>query len=218
MWDRIHDANLKGHFLCTREALSQYMLAHGQGVIIFISSGSGKKGEEDSSAYCASKWGDHRIRGVRRQGSQEDPDPRHDADAGDDPDADGRGVGGVAPGSGLARSRAGLPGRRLLHQAGPGHDHPGVSHLPSGAGLTRDAGARTRRTCESGLSLYFSAPALAVSRQSRPQSPTKNSSAHPLDCSSPGAARRPISNRSSTPKLDATAIAIALDRAPGNQA
>ena len=24
---------------------------------IFISSGSGKKGEEDSSAYCASKWG-----------------------------------------------------------------------------------------------------------------------------------------------------------------
>jgi NAD(P)-dependent dehydrogenase (short-subunit alcohol dehydrogenase family) len=57
MWDRIHDANLKGHFLCTREALSQYMLAHGEGVIIFISSGSGKKGEEDSSAYCASKWG-----------------------------------------------------------------------------------------------------------------------------------------------------------------
>jgi NAD(P)-dependent dehydrogenase (short-subunit alcohol dehydrogenase family) len=57
MWDRIHDANLKGHFLCTREALSQHMLAHGEGVIIFISSGSGKKGEEDSSAYCASKWG-----------------------------------------------------------------------------------------------------------------------------------------------------------------
>jgi NAD(P)-dependent dehydrogenase (short-subunit alcohol dehydrogenase family) len=57
MWDRIHDANLKGHFLCTREALSQYMLTHGEGVIIFISSGSGKKGEEDSSAYCASKWG-----------------------------------------------------------------------------------------------------------------------------------------------------------------
>jgi len=57
MWDRIHDANLKGHFLCTREALSQYMHAHGEGVIIFISSGSGKKGEEDSSAYCASKWG-----------------------------------------------------------------------------------------------------------------------------------------------------------------
>jgi NAD(P)-dependent dehydrogenase (short-subunit alcohol dehydrogenase family) len=57
MWDRIHDANLKGHFLCTREALSQSMLAHGEGVIIFISSGSGKKGEEDSSAYCASKWG-----------------------------------------------------------------------------------------------------------------------------------------------------------------
>ncbi len=57
MWDRIHDANLKGHFLCTREALVQDMRARGDGTIIFISSGSGKKGEEDSSAYCASKWG-----------------------------------------------------------------------------------------------------------------------------------------------------------------
>ncbi|HEV7703952.1 MAG TPA: SDR family oxidoreductase, partial [Gemmatimonadaceae bacterium] len=57
MWDEIHNANLKGHFLCTREALSQAMRPKNDGVIIFISSGSGKKGEEDSSAYCASKWG-----------------------------------------------------------------------------------------------------------------------------------------------------------------
>jgi NAD(P)-dependent dehydrogenase (short-subunit alcohol dehydrogenase family) len=57
MWDRIHNANLKGHFLCTREALAQDMIKRGEGAIIFISSGSGKKGEEDSSAYCASKWG-----------------------------------------------------------------------------------------------------------------------------------------------------------------
>lgn len=57
MWDEIHNANLKGHFLCTREALSQAMRPTNDGVIIFISSGSGKKGEEDSSAYCASKWG-----------------------------------------------------------------------------------------------------------------------------------------------------------------
>jgi NAD(P)-dependent dehydrogenase (short-subunit alcohol dehydrogenase family) len=57
MWDRIHDANLKGPFLCTREVLAQDMITRGEGVIIFISSGSGKKGEEDSSAYCASKWG-----------------------------------------------------------------------------------------------------------------------------------------------------------------
>jgi 2-hydroxycyclohexanecarboxyl-CoA dehydrogenase len=57
MWDRVHGANLKGPFLCTREVLSQDMLGRGEGVIIFISSGSGKKGEEDSSAYCASKWG-----------------------------------------------------------------------------------------------------------------------------------------------------------------
>ena len=57
LWDRVHDANLKGPFLCTREVLAQDMLERGEGVIIFISSGSGKKGEEDSSAYCASKWG-----------------------------------------------------------------------------------------------------------------------------------------------------------------
>ncbi len=57
MWDRIHNSNLKGHFLCTREVLAQDMLKRGDGTIIFISSGSGKKGEENSSAYCASKWG-----------------------------------------------------------------------------------------------------------------------------------------------------------------
>lgn len=57
MWNAIHDANLKGHFLCTREVLRQSMRPRNEGVIIFISSGSGKKGEEDSSAYCASKWG-----------------------------------------------------------------------------------------------------------------------------------------------------------------
>ena len=57
LWDRLHNANLKGHFLCTREVLRQAMLAQNDGTIIFVSSGSGKKGEEDSSAYCASKWG-----------------------------------------------------------------------------------------------------------------------------------------------------------------
>jgi NAD(P)-dependent dehydrogenase (short-subunit alcohol dehydrogenase family) len=57
MWDRIHDSNLKGHFLCTREVLKQGMLDRNDGTLIFVSSGSGKKGEEDSSAYCASKWG-----------------------------------------------------------------------------------------------------------------------------------------------------------------
>ena len=57
MWDRIHGANLRGHFLCTREVLTQGMLGRGDGTLVFVSSGSGKKGEEDSSAYCASKWG-----------------------------------------------------------------------------------------------------------------------------------------------------------------
>ena len=57
MWDRIHNSNLKGQFLCTREVLNQSMLGRGEGTLVFVSSGSGKKGEEDSSAYCASKWG-----------------------------------------------------------------------------------------------------------------------------------------------------------------
>ena len=57
LWDRVHGANLRGPFLCTREVLTQDMQARNDGAIIFISSGSGKKGEEDSSAYCASKWG-----------------------------------------------------------------------------------------------------------------------------------------------------------------
>ncbi len=56
-WDAIHSANLRSQFLCTREVLNQGMLARNKGVIIFISSGSGLKGEKGSSAYCASKFG-----------------------------------------------------------------------------------------------------------------------------------------------------------------
>ncbi len=57
VWDDIHTANLKGQYLCTREVLNQGMLAQNEGVIIFISSGSGLRGEKGSSAYCASKFG-----------------------------------------------------------------------------------------------------------------------------------------------------------------
>lgn len=57
MWDRMHSANLKAQFLCTREVLRQGMKERNEGVILCVSSGSGKKGEENSSAYCASKWG-----------------------------------------------------------------------------------------------------------------------------------------------------------------
>ncbi len=56
-WDAIHSANTRGQFLCTREVLNQGMLARNKGVIIFISSGSGLRGEKGSSAYCASKFG-----------------------------------------------------------------------------------------------------------------------------------------------------------------
>ncbi len=57
VWDDIQTANLGGQFLCTREVLNQGMLQQNEGVIIFVSSGSGLKGEKGSSAYCASKFG-----------------------------------------------------------------------------------------------------------------------------------------------------------------
>jgi 3-oxoacyl-[acyl-carrier protein] reductase len=57
VWDDIHSANLRGQFLCTREVLKQGMLDRNEGVMIFVSSGSGKRGEKGSSAYCASKFG-----------------------------------------------------------------------------------------------------------------------------------------------------------------
>jgi NAD(P)-dependent dehydrogenase (short-subunit alcohol dehydrogenase family) len=56
-WDQVHSANLKSQFLCTREVLNQGLLKQNEGVIIFISSGSGKVGEKNGTAYCASKWG-----------------------------------------------------------------------------------------------------------------------------------------------------------------
>jgi len=56
-WDEIQSANLRGQYLCTREVLRQGMLDRDQGVIIFVSSGSGIRGEKGSSAYCASKFG-----------------------------------------------------------------------------------------------------------------------------------------------------------------
>lgn len=57
VWDEIQSANLRGQYLCTREVLAQGMLDRNEGVIIFISSGSGIQGEKGSSAYCASKFG-----------------------------------------------------------------------------------------------------------------------------------------------------------------
>lgn len=56
-WDKIHTANLRGQYICTREVLNQGMLEQDEGVIIFVSSGSGLNGEKGSSAYCASKFG-----------------------------------------------------------------------------------------------------------------------------------------------------------------
>ena len=55
-WDKTIDINLKGVFLCTKEVLP-FMIKNGSGIIINVSSGAGKTGFPDISAYCASKFG-----------------------------------------------------------------------------------------------------------------------------------------------------------------
>jgi NAD(P)-dependent dehydrogenase (short-subunit alcohol dehydrogenase family) len=55
-WGMIIDTNLRGTFLCCREVLP-VMTKGGGGVIVNISSGAGKSGIPELSAYCASKFG-----------------------------------------------------------------------------------------------------------------------------------------------------------------
>lgn len=55
-WDKTLDINLKGTFLFCRAIVPQ-MIENNSGIIINVSSGAGKVGLEDISAYCASKFG-----------------------------------------------------------------------------------------------------------------------------------------------------------------
>jgi 3-oxoacyl-[acyl-carrier protein] reductase len=55
-WDHTLDINLKGVFLLSKTILPQ-MMKKNFGIIINVSSGAGKVGFEDISAYCASKFG-----------------------------------------------------------------------------------------------------------------------------------------------------------------
>lgn len=55
-WDRTLDINLKGVFLFCKAIVPQ-MIINNFGVIINVSSGAGKVGFENLSAYCASKFG-----------------------------------------------------------------------------------------------------------------------------------------------------------------
>jgi 3-oxoacyl-[acyl-carrier protein] reductase len=55
-WDKTIDTNLKGAFLCTKAVLPS-MIQNRSGVIINVSSGAGKTGFPEISAYCASKFG-----------------------------------------------------------------------------------------------------------------------------------------------------------------
>jgi len=55
-WDLTLDTNLKGTYLCTKAVLP-YLIKQRSGHIVNISSGAGKKGFPELSAYCASKFG-----------------------------------------------------------------------------------------------------------------------------------------------------------------
>ena len=56
-WDGMMAVNLRGGFLCAREALRQSMLERDEGRLIFISSIAGRRGARHSCAYSATKWG-----------------------------------------------------------------------------------------------------------------------------------------------------------------
>ncbi len=55
LWDQVIDVNLKGMFLCCKEAIPE-MVRQGGGAIVNIGSGSGW-GKPNLLAYCASKGG-----------------------------------------------------------------------------------------------------------------------------------------------------------------
>lgn len=55
-WDETMNSNLKSAFLCSK-AVMPYMFKQKSGVIVNVSSGAGKSGFENLSAYCASKFG-----------------------------------------------------------------------------------------------------------------------------------------------------------------
>ncbi len=55
-WQQTINSNLKSTFLCSKAVLP-CMLRQKSGVIVNVSSGAGKAGFENLSAYCASKFG-----------------------------------------------------------------------------------------------------------------------------------------------------------------
>jgi 3-oxoacyl-[acyl-carrier protein] reductase len=56
-WDKTIDINLKGAFLLSKAVLPFMIKNMSGGTIINVSSGAGKAGFQDISAYCASKFG-----------------------------------------------------------------------------------------------------------------------------------------------------------------
>lgn len=55
-WDRVINTNLKGTFLCMKYEIAQ-MVKQGEGFIVNTASVHGLRGNQNNSAYCASKHG-----------------------------------------------------------------------------------------------------------------------------------------------------------------
>src|SRR4030042_13594 len=55
-WDDLLKVNLTGAMLCSRYVLEKSMIPHQSGVIINLSSASGRRGYATRSAYCSSKF------------------------------------------------------------------------------------------------------------------------------------------------------------------
>lgn len=55
-WDRIHEVNTRGTFLCSQAAARHMVARGGGGRIINISSSAGREGVARYGAYCASKF------------------------------------------------------------------------------------------------------------------------------------------------------------------
>jgi NAD(P)-dependent dehydrogenase (short-subunit alcohol dehydrogenase family) len=93
VWDEIQSANLRGQFLCTRETLRQGMLDRNEGVIIFISSGSGKRGEGGQFGVLCFQIRCYRVCRIGGEGLERYKNSQHDHYARHDLDAHGRRIG-----------------------------------------------------------------------------------------------------------------------------
>jgi NAD(P)-dependent dehydrogenase (short-subunit alcohol dehydrogenase family) len=143
-WDRVLDVNLRGAFVCSREAARRMVAAGSGGVIVNITSVSGYRGRRGLAHYSSSK---HGLRGLTRSLAVE-LGPR------------GIRVLGIAP------TMVATPGTEAVAaQPRPVDAQPldeVYSHLPLGRPGVPDDIARVALFCASDLASYMTGSTLAV--------------------------------------------------------